>query len=235
MVEAKAESPMTPCVSASNQALRTIRLYGKLGALYGRTFRMAVSTPAEAVRALCSQLPGFERFLTHAKDRGMTFAVFVGRRNIGEDELKFPADGDIRIAPVLAGSKKNGVFQIIVGIVLVVVGAYTSNPALVANGIVMITGGVVQMLAPQPKGRSSQDRPDNQPSYAFNGPINTQAQGNPVPLGYGRMTIGSAVVSAGILAEDVYVPTFTASGGGGGGTGGGGGGGSPPWHSEIEA
>lgn len=223
-----------------NQGLRTIRLYGKLGALYGRTFKMAVGSPAEAVRALCSQLPGFERFLTNAKDRGMTFAVFVGRRNIGEDELKFPADGDIRIAPVLAGSKKNGVFQIIVGIVLVVVGVIGNfyggwGTPFIQAGIGMIIGGVVQMLAPQPKGRSSQDRPDNQPSYAFNGPINTQAQGNPVPLGYGRMTIGSAVVSAGILAEDVYVPTFTASGGGGGGTGGGGGGGSPPWHSEIAA
>ncbi len=223
-----------------NQGLRTIRLYGKLGALYGRTFTMAVSTPAEAVRALCSQLPGFERFLMHAKDRGMAFAVFIGRRNIGEDELKFPADGDIRIAPVLAGSKKNGVFQIIVGIVLVVVGVIGNfyggwGTPFIQAGIGMIIGGVVQMLAPQPKGRSSQDRPDNQPSYAFNGPINTQAQGNPVPLGYGRMTIGSAVVSAGILAEDVYVPTFTASGGGGGGTGGGGGGGSPPWHSEIAA
>lgn len=216
------------------QGLRTIRLYGKLGAKYGRTFRMAVSTPAEAVRALCSQLPGFERYLTHAKDRGMTFAVFIGRRNIGKDELEFPADGDIRIAPVLTGSKKNGVFQTIVGIILIIAGAITYNPAMVASGVSMAIGGVVQMLAPQPKGRSSQDRPDNQPSYAFNGPINTQAQGNPVPLGYGRMIIGSAVVSAGISAEDVYVPTFTASGGGGLGTGGGGGGGSPPWHSEIE-
>ena len=38
--------------------------------------------------------------------------------------------------------------------------------------------------------------------YHFNGVVNTTAQGNPVPLGYGRMIVGSAVVSAGIYAMD---------------------------------
>ncbi|PNQ53699.1 phage tail protein, partial [Vibrio agarivorans] len=40
------------------EKLRTIRLYGILGSRFGRTFRLAVSTPAEAVRALAVQIPG---------------------------------------------------------------------------------------------------------------------------------------------------------------------------------
>ena len=71
----------------------------------------------------------------------------------------------------------------------------------------MAIGGVVQMLGPQPKGLGSQDSVENRPSYSMNGTVNTQAQGNPVPVAYGGhdqkgMLTGSAVISGGIMAED---------------------------------
>jgi predicted phage tail protein len=67
----------------------------------------------------------------------------------------------------------------------------------------MIIGGAIQMLSPQPKGSSAKDSPGNTPSYSFNGPINTEAQGHPVPyFAGGPMWIGSAVISAGISVED---------------------------------
>ncbi|SCZ74077.1 hypothetical protein SAMN03159324_05182 [Pseudomonas sp. NFPP18] len=66
----------------------------------------------------------------------------------------------------------------------------------------MVAGGVIQMLSPQAKGLGTQDSPNNRPSYSFNGAVNTSVQGNPVPLLYGRMIVGSAVISAGIYSED---------------------------------
>ncbi|MEK7492166.1 MAG: tail assembly protein, partial [Pseudomonadota bacterium] len=69
-------------------------------------------------------------------------------------------------------------------------------------GASMALGGVVQMLSPQAKGLSTKDSPNNGASYNFNGPVNTTAQGNPVPILYGRMIVGSAVLSGGIFAED---------------------------------
>lgn len=189
--------------------LRTIRLYGALGAKFGREFRLAVNSTAEAMRALCVQLPGFSAYLNSAKDRGVVFAVFLGKRNIGEGQLHDPpGQQEIRIAPVLQGAKRAGVLQTIVGAVLVVVGvvlnAYTgfSGTPFINLGIAMIAGGVVQMLSPQPKGLGSKDSADNQASYSFNGPVNTQAQGNPVPVGYGECWGGSAVISGGVYAED---------------------------------
>lgn len=226
------------------QALTTVKLYGRFGVTFGRSFRLAVSTPAEALRALAAQLPGFEQYLTEAKDKGMGFAVFIGKDNLKEDQLDWPAYGqEIRFAPVLLGSKKGGVFNIILGVVLVVVGVIVTGMtfggaaplggAMISAGIGLIVGGVAQMLAPNPKGNGAGDRPENRPSYSFNGPINTQAQGNPVPVAYGEVICGSAVISAGITSEDqVYVPTGTAAGGGGVGSGGGGGGGAAPWHGE---
>jgi predicted phage tail protein len=193
---------MTKCAN-----LRTVRLYGKLGTKFGRTFRLAVNSPAEAVRALCVLLPGFETYLTKAKDNGMAFSVFVGKRNIGEDQLHTTyGSDDIRIAPMILGSKKAGVFQFIIGLVVTCIGIYTRNPSLTAQGAAMMIGGVIQMLSPMPKTRNPQDSPENQAGYVFNGAVNTQAQGNPVPLLYGRLIVGSAVISAGIATEDILVP-----------------------------
>ncbi|MBD2814085.1 tail assembly protein [Xenorhabdus sp. Flor] len=186
--------------------LRTIRLYGVLGARFGRVHKLAVSTPQEAIRALSVLIDSFERFLLTAKERGLTFAVFNGKRNLQRDELTFSGEDDIRIVPMIIGSKNAGVFQTILGAVLVVAGAFLwATPfgaPMIMTGVGMMLGGVVQMLSPMPGGLARREDPDNKPSYAFGGPVNTVAQGNPVPIGYGRRRIGGAIISAGIYAED---------------------------------
>lgn len=196
------------------ETVRTVRLYGQLGSKFGRSFKLAVSSPAEAVQALCSQLPGFERYLMEAKDKGMAFTVFVGKRNIKQEDLtKLAEPDDIRIAPILLGSKNANVFQIIVGVILVVIGGIITGwsfgaaapfgTAIAMMGMSMIIGGIVQMLMPHPKApKGAGERPEDTPGYSFNGPLNTQAQGHPVPVLYGELITGSAVVSAGIRLDD---------------------------------
>lgn len=191
--------------------LTTIRLYGALGARFGRVHRLAVQTSAEAVKALCINFDGLESYLMNAKKNGMVFAVFRGKRNIGvEDYQNLGGDNDIRIAPIMEGAKKAGVFQTILGAVLVVAGVALSftpfagaTPYLVSAGISMTAGGIFQMLSPQPKGLHGREDPDNKPSYAFGGAVNTIAMGNPVPVLYGEREIGGAIISAGIVAEDI--------------------------------
>lgn len=191
--------------------LTTIRLYGALGARFGRVHRLAVQTSAEAVKALCVNFDGFESYLMNAKKNGMVFAVFRGKRNIGvEDYQNLGGNNDIRIAPVMEGAKKAGVFQTILGAVLVIAGVALSftpfaaaTPYLVSAGISMTAGGVFQMLSPQPKGLHGREDPDNKPSYAFGGAVNTIAMGNPVPVLYGEREIGGAIISVGIVAEDI--------------------------------
>lgn len=196
-----------------SERLRTIRLYGQLGSRFGRSFRLAVNSPAEAVRALCAILPGFERYLHDAKRNGLAFAVFIGKQNLSKEQLQDPpGNEDIRIAPVLLGSKRGGVLQTILGVVLIVVGIYGNiaggwGQPFINAGVGMVIGGVAQMLGPQPKGLGSQDSVENRPSYSMNGTVNTQAQGNPVPVAYGGhdqkgMLTGSAVISGGIMAEE---------------------------------
>ena len=43
---------------------------------------------------------------------------------------------------------------------------------------------------------------ENKPSYLFDGAVNTTRQGNAVPVGYGRLRVGSQVISAGLTAQN---------------------------------
>lgn len=194
----------------------TILLSGSLARQFGRRHRLVVSSAAEAVRALCAMVPGFKRYMIEAKDRGLHFAIFTGKRNIGLDQLHDPCSKEvIRLVPVLRGAKNSGWLQVVIGVAIIVVaGIATSGAAfgaigaggfagVAANvGIAIALGGVSQIIAGTPKGLGTREESSNQPSYSFGGVVNTQAQGGCVPDGYGEMIVGSAVISAGIYAED---------------------------------
>ncbi|WP_247717100.1 tail assembly protein [Morganella morganii] len=195
------------------EIMTKIELSGVLGKTFGKTHQRLISTTAESIRALCCTIPGFEQFLNTSKARGLTYAVFRGKKNIGKDDLGFPVTGDvIRIVPIIIGSKKAGALQTIFGAVLVVAGALVSmlsygwaspvGGAMMKMGAAMALGGVIQMLSPQPGGLAMKDQGENKPSYAFGSPTNTVSQGYPVPIGYGKRRIGGAIISAGIYVED---------------------------------
>lgn len=192
--------------------LTTIRLSGQLRR-FGKSFELAVRTPREAIKALCVQLPGFERFLANAGSRGLEFAVYSDKRNVGETELDFQAREEIRIVPVVVGSKRAGGLQTIIGVVLIAVAAIATNGAalpfaaggwgtVATVGFSMAMGGVMQLLSPQPKGLSMSAGPENTPGYAFGSARNTTASGNPVALCVGKRRWGGAIISAAIYAED---------------------------------
>lgn len=209
-------------MSQLNEGLKTIRLYGVLGTTFGRVHRLAVRTPKEAVKALSVVIPGFEAFMNSSTQRGIEYAVFKGKKNIGESELTDNSGSlEIRIAPIITGSKRGGLFQTVLGVALIAAATImTSGAALgfaagfaaagawgtaALVGASMAIGGVMQMIAPQPTGLSMRESPDNKPSYAFGGPVNTTTQGNPVGVLYtqdNNREIGGAIASAGIYAED---------------------------------
>lgn len=186
-----------------------VRLGGYLGRKYGRSHKFLVSKSSEALKALYMQVKGVKEAIRNAHSKGVVFAVFQGKHNIRDtEELEMGCKDVVRIVPVYAGSKKAGALQTIIGVVLVVVGAVMvafgvgfGVPVMQA-GVAMAVGGVVQLLSPGPKGLKTKEDAGNMASYAFGGPVNTAAQGNPIPLFYGEREVGGAVISAGILAED---------------------------------
>mgnify|MGYP006971940036 CR=1 FL=1 len=126
------------CGNCMKEVMSRIELGGVLGKTFGKVHHRLISRVSEAGVALAKTIPGFEKFMISSQRRGLTYSVFKGKRNIGEDDLGFPVTGDvIRIVPVIIGSKKAGILQTILGAVLVVVGVavgYFSAGTLSAAG-----------------------------------------------------------------------------------------------------
>ncbi len=62
------------------EVMTKIELGGILGKTFGKHHQRLVSNSSEAVRALCCTLEGFEKFLNKSKGKGITFAVFKGKK-----------------------------------------------------------------------------------------------------------------------------------------------------------
>ena len=202
--------------------LKTLILDGRMAKKFGKRHQYHVADLREMLRAMCSQVPGFKKYVSEAHMKGIRFAFFNGKSNIGLEEFDMTRGGDTyRIMPMIEGAKNAGVLQIVIGAVALVAafftagaslaawgaamsaGAITATTVLTGIGVSMMLGGVVQLLTPQPSfntGASSST--DNKPNYAFGAPVNTVAMGYPVPVLYGEREIGGAIISAGMYSGD---------------------------------
>jgi predicted phage tail protein len=195
-----------------NSDLKVIKLLGRLGRKFGYQHTLAVKSPAEAIKALSALFAGFRAELSKP---GSEYHFITGRKSIGKDELAVYNSSEYILAPATRGSKKGGVLQAILGVVLIIVGAIaffgygqTWGTSLMKFGASMLVGGIAQMLAPSPPSMKN-EKSENTPNTQFNGAVNTIAQGHRVPIAYGEVMAGSAVISAGIssgfMSSDVEV------------------------------
>lgn len=177
-------------------------LLGILGKKFGRRFRLPhVTSPAQAFRHLCGVLPGFKEHLQRYSEPG--YHVLVGREDQSVETLEAPSgQAVIRIMPAVAGAGGKGLFQTILGGVLALVGTIYMMTWLQKIGIAMAMGGVAQMMAPSPKRNNLREADD--PGHSFNGTDNVIAQGQHLPVAYGRVRVGSLVVSCGTSAESNF-------------------------------
>lgn len=125
------------------------------------------------------------------------------------EQLHYPVgDGeDIRIVPIIGGSGGSGIWQALAGVALIGASFLTGGlltPVLLGLGASLALGGVAQMISPTPTLPTGPDSEgDPRKSYSFSGIQNTARQGVPVPVVYGRMLIGSIMVSQGVNTDRV--------------------------------
>ena len=201
-----------------------IVLHGALGERFGAEWNLEVKNVREAMQAIEANTDGFLKALLDNRE----YAVFIDDKDVDIDRFEDPLGGrTIRIVPMIAGFRNFliDIIIIIVAIVIAVVsygsgtGASASllttyfgstavaaavSAAVSAFAVALLINGITDLLSPQKKKNDSKtDSPANTPSYTFNGPVNTTAQGNPFPVGYGRLLVGSAILSAGLYNEQV--------------------------------
>lgn len=195
-------------IAIGNAEMTTIKLSGPLIRRCGRFHRRVLESGSvkEVFSALRATVPGFEEEVKRLESLGMRFAIFKNGKNIAADQFDKSGSQEVRIVPVVSGSKRGGILQTILGAAMIVAGVFLSatpfGAPLIGAGIGLVAGGVIQMLSPQAKGLSQSAAPENMPSYAFGSAKNTTASGNPVPICIGERRWGGAIISASIYAED---------------------------------
>lgn len=190
-----------------------VRFYGSLKQ-FGTEFRLDCKTPAEVIHALTSQIPKLRQFI----QQGL-FTVRVGRDYFDNRYLekglsqKLKDDAVVHFTPTLKGSKRGGLFGVITGVALIagalalgplgfsVIGA---NAAWMVGGLgaSLLLGGVAQMLTKMPDMKLGSEKEKKQ-STSFTNLSNMAAQGRIVPLAYGRIRVGSLIISQGIETMDI--------------------------------
>lgn len=176
-----------------------VRLYGDLER-YGRKFNLNVVNASEAVRALTLQIPGLRQHM-----QGDYYRVRIAGHDMCESDLQhgmfsvLKETDVIHIIPRALGAKSGvGIFQVVAGVALMI-SSYWLGPAAFGAGLGLLMGGVATMLTKTPKTKVDEGATNN--NTAFSNLDNTVAQGQPVPLAYGRVMIGSKVLSQGLSTQ----------------------------------
>lgn len=198
--------------------MKVVKVYGALRKLLGKTrFEFVADTPAQAMRALLANFPHLERWLIDSEKNGVAYRVTVGKQKIHNDDASglhspWSEKHVFSITPVLTGAGR-GTGSIIAGIALVAFSVFLPGVGAAIGGALMtkigllggalILGGVAQMISPAPKPPGPGEEPTQLESNSFSGIANTVRQGMPVPIAYGRVFVGSAVISAGLDVDQV--------------------------------
>ena len=161
-------------------------------------FKLDISSVPEAIRALVTQIPGLREHI----EKG-SYKVRVDGKYIGDEGVHSEVNSTLHLTPVVKGAGKNGgLLQVVVGIVMIVAAVFYPPlapyaAAMISAGTGLILGGVAQLLTKMPKAEGFKDS-DDLKSSSFSNLANMTAQGAPVPLIYGKMMVGSKVLSQGV-------------------------------------
>lgn len=189
------------------QELKTIKLIGAAGRRFGREFRLAVSSPAEAFRALCVLCPGLKAWTLAQHERGVAWRVITDdKHGVDEDELKRETGAEMIVfAPLIRGAGGGGgLFSIIVGAALIVASFFIAPAALgLSVGLLggsLVLGGIAQLLTPTPtlprQAETGGETESELESNLFTRNSGNAAQGEVVPVLYGtRLCTAPRLVS----------------------------------------
>ena len=200
--------------------MKVVKVYGALRKRLGQCrFEFDVTTQAQASKALCVNFPGLEKWLIDSEKDGVGYRVAVSKEKVNEQDMSplfmpFSEREVFSITPVIAGAGR-GTGQILAGLALIAVSIAVPAAAFglksmlsvgLAGGSLLL-GGIAQAISPQPdlgsleRGREAA----RLESFAFNNVVNTSKQGLPVPIAYGRVFVGSAVISSGLDTDQKQV------------------------------
>ena len=221
--------------------MKVVKVYGALRKKLGQCrFEFEAATPAQAIKALCINFPGLDKWLIDSEKDGVGYRVTIGKERVADDlsTLIMPwSEREVfSITPVIAGAGR-GLGSILAGLSLVTVailapgagfsfaaGGFTTTGVAASGAVGVIAPGfatasalaatagtiglgltfmgIAQAISPQPEVPQF-DESAQLESFSFSNVVNTSRQGLPVPIAYGRVFVGSAIISSGTDVDEV--------------------------------
>jgi predicted phage tail protein len=90
--------------------MKVVKVYGALRKYLGQCrFQFEADTPAQAIKALCVNFPGLDKWLLDSEQDGVAYRVTIGKEKITEDDLSplvmpWSERQVFSITPVIAGA-----------------------------------------------------------------------------------------------------------------------------------
>ena len=195
--------------------LINVRLYGELGKEFGKEWKIACTSPREALAVIQANTQRLMTWLRNNKEKFAHYKILVKYRNGKKEYLTqdtyLTANNIISVSftPVVSGS--GNVAKTVVGVVLMVA-SYWCGPAapyVFQVGLALTIGGVTGLLAGKQK--SGNNSGSSNTSHYFQGVGKNQTQGNPVPLIYGQCKIDPQMLSVAITVDNDALDTSSTS------------------------
>lgn len=181
-----------------------VKFYGNLKRLISEPIELEASTFSELMSGLLTQIKG----LREQMQKGY-YRVRIGKQTLTEEQIKtnphltLTDNSIVHFTPIIKGAgKSGGIIQAVLGVVLIVAGAYTGNYGLVQMGVMFLVGGAIALLTKPPSMNNNDDDVLKKESTSFSNIRNLTPQGRPVPLLYGRMMTSLVLISQGIETFD---------------------------------
>ena len=182
--------------------MTTIRIEGWLGELLGRKWDLKVKNFVELFNAIENNTHKLRSFLL--KNRGNSFAMFVDGELVDNKNFLFTniRGKRVDIMPVLAGATTAIASQIASAVLGTAEGFAFAATVFVLDTLItaVITMGISILIAKL----MAPDDPQavNTTSFVFGSAENVSSQGQVVHVGYGRVRIGSKVISTSMSTMD---------------------------------
>jgi len=172
--------------------MTNIRLHGVLAKEYGQNFYLSVGRPKNVLHAIDANRNGFIGRVMQLQKEGCMYEIIINKKRLNtQRELQNQdAAETIDLVPTITGS--GGVIS---GI-LIAIGESAFLTQLLTS---VVFAAISYALSPTPEVDQVEGtaRASAQ-SQVFSNPENLASQGAALPLGYGRLRVGSKVIQASI-------------------------------------
>lgn len=193
--------------------LTKITFHGNLAEALGqKNWNLKVSNVAEALRAVdvLSKRKLSQAIFANEK-QNIKYKILTDDKNLFSkpiNEAEEAKDSEmflsktmksIDVVPVLegAGDDAKDIALVVGGAMMFGMGLHTESAMMTMMGAYAFMTGMSNLLAEPPEFEDFREiqQTHKKESYLFSGPINTYNPGGPVPVGYGRVMVGSLAIA----------------------------------------